>query len=213
MESQLALRSSLRLLGMALMLSVVPSIGVAKDKAPSDLSGTWKLNEEKSESLQEKLEQMGPPPMMGGGPMGGGPPMGGGMGPPRGGRGGRGPEGEMDPMRDPIMGTLAHPPMLMVIEQSDAKLVVSERGRTLRTLLLRDEGSDRDDRGLEQMRAEWKKGRIEAKGESSDGRKLRESYRLSKDGQSLTVVTAGQGPGGRFIELEKVYDRSKGESE
>ena len=86
------------MLGIALMLSAVPSIAMARAKAPPDISGTWKLDIDNSESLQAKLERMQPEmpgggPMMGGGPMAGGPmggmpDMGGGMDGPPGGRGG-----------------------------------------------------------------------------------------------------------------------------
>lgn len=204
----------LTLIGIALLLSVVPSVSAARDKAPPVLSGTWKLNEQKSESLQDEMDKDGPPHMMGGGPMMGGGMggMGGGMGgPPPGMHGGPGAEGESDPMRDPVMAALARPPLMMVIEQSDASVVVSERGRTLRTILLHHEEPDPDAHAFAQMQGHWKGDRLEGKGESADGRKLVETYRLSKDKQSLTVVVKGQGPGGRSIELERVYDRAQGE--
>ena len=116
-------------------------------------------------------------------------------------------------MRDPIMATMARPPMMMTIEQSESEVLISVRGRIIRTLWLGNEQSDKDLEGPEHMRARWKGERLEAHGESAQGRKLQETYRLSKDGTSLIVIAKGDGPGGRSIELERVYDRYEGEPE
>src|SRR2546422_54842 len=74
--------------GMVSLLALGRGTAHAKEsETPPDLSGTWRLNESKSETLQQKMEQMrsrGPR-------MGGGPGMGGGMG---GGRHGGGSGGE-----------------------------------------------------------------------------------------------------------------------
>lgn len=217
----------------AIMLLTVPSIGSAKDKAPPpDLSGSWSLNVEKSESLQEKMESVrsrmmgggggmgGPPGGMGGGPggMGGGP---GGMGGPPPGMGGGGHGGpppedmegggpggprEFDPSKDPIMAELAHAPLFMKVQQSELKVIVGDGEQTLRTLWFL-EGSE-NVRGLENLRAKWKDGRLEASGQSN-GRELRETYKLSKDKESLTVTVKGEGPNGQSIELKRVYDRHR----
>src|SRR2546422_2803491 len=197
--------------GMVSLLALGRGTAHAKEsETPPDLSGTWRLNESKSETLQQKMEQMrsrGPR-------MGGGPGMGGGMGGGRhgGGSGGEGwhggpngpggPEGPGGPgesgergapggpgARNPAMRFLAHPPLLMQVEQSDSAVFLSERDTTLMTLLLMENGEQQDSaEGPATLNAHWKGRRLEAEGPGPRGGKVRETYDLGKDGKQLTLT-------------------------
>src|SRR5437867_3994357 len=210
--------------GMVSLLTLGRGTAHAKESETApDLSGTWSLNESKSETLQQKMEQMrshGPR-------MGGGPGMGGGMG---GGRHGGpnatgGPEGPGGPGesgerggpggpggRNPAMRFLARPPLVMQVEQSDSAVFLSERDTTLMTLLLKENGEPQDSaEGPATLNAHWKGRRLEAEGQGPRGGKLSESYELGKDGKQLIVTGRVERPYGPAVELKLVYDRHEGD--
>lgn len=215
-------------------------VRAAEEKAP-DLTGLWKLDTAKSETLQKKMEELrgsggGPP---GGGPGGGGPPGGGfgggpgGGGPPPGGMGmGRGgdmggppsdagSEGESSEggrrrgpggADDPVMRSLARPPMMLLIEDADTALVLSERDRTLETLSLVKGAKPDTTRGSYTLAAQWKGKKLQADGQTARGGKVRETYELSADGTTLTVTTKVEmREGMAALELKRVYQRYEGE--
>jgi len=218
--------------GMVSLLTLGRGTAHAKEsETPPDLSGTWSLNESKSQTLQQKMEQMrsrGPR-------MGGGPGMGGGMGGGRhGGWGGgegwhggpNGPGGAEGPGtpgesgergrpggpggRNPAMRFLAHPPLLMQVEQNDSAVFLSERDTTLMTLLLNGEPQGSAE-GPATLNAHWKGRRLEAEGQGPRGGKLSESYELGKDGKQLIVTGRVERPYGPAVELKLVYDRHEGD--
>jgi len=102
------------------------------------------------------------------------------------------------------MAALADPPVLMNIEQRENEVILSQEGRTLRSLSFQEEGGVKPT--LERMRARWKGKRLEAEGASEDGHKLKETYTLSDDGRTLSVVSRVESPRGN-LELRRVYDR------
>jgi hypothetical protein len=206
-------------------------VAMAAESAPPHLAGIWKLDTTQSETLQQKMEEMrgsgGRP--SGGGPGGGGP--GGGMGgsPPGGGgrgmRGGSGgptsgamPDGESfggarpGEADDPVMNSLARPPLTMLIEDVDTALVLSERGRTLKQLALKAGAKADTTRGSVTLVAKWKGKRLQADGVTRRGGKVRETYELAQDGRQLIVVTRVEMREGMpALELKRVYQRYEGD--
>jgi len=166
--------------GMVSLLTLGRGTAHAKEsETPPDLSGTWSLNESKSETLQQKMEQMrSHGPRMGGGPgMGGGRHGGWGGGRHGGPNATGGPEGPAGPGesgerggpggpggRNPAMRFLAHPPLLMQVEQNDSAVFLSERDTTLMTLLLNGEPQGSAE-GPATLNAHWKGRRREAEGQ------------------------------------------------
>ena len=209
-----------------------------KEKVPS-FQGTWKLDESKSESLRAKMDEMrksggmgGPP----GGGMGGGPPMGGGMGggmgghhggPPGGGMG-VGPEGEDGATgttgdtvrphgaRNPAMRALAEPPLLMSLDQTADAIDFSNGSRRIELIQLGEPKAEQpaapaENDGVLRMAGKWKGDRLIAETSNERG-KLRETYELSKDGNTLLVTVRLEPASGRPpIELKRVYERYEGE--
>jgi len=200
------------LLGLGLGLDAT----AADDKKHDvDLSGEWQLNEELSDDPREKMQEM--MSKRGGGRGGGrGDPSGGGA---RGGRqgersggGGRGmgEEGQRrgGPFGDPeavkSLSIEYDAPALTVIDGAERARIVYTDGRKVN----RDYGEGR----LVEVKARWKKGvlQIDRKGERGT---QRERYRLSEDGQRLTVEASIQmGPMGK-IEIQRVYDRVEASTE
>ncbi len=156
----------------------------------------------------------GPPPDgggMGGPPEGGGPggpggPQGEGMGP----GGGAGMSGALpDPDHDPVLAILAHPPLEMTLEQDEGAVTLREHGAVSQTLVLAADLTARTggDAGLV-LAAHWQGERLQVQGRVARGAKLRETYRLSVDRQSLVVTSrlTSTGPLGT-IELTRLYHR------
>ncbi len=209
-------------------------------RAPNALDGVWKLNEAQSESFQKKMAELrgdsggGPGEGRGGGrgmrggeggmggrPEGGWGGHGGhggggeGRGPGREGGGpggdGGGPEGAGGD-RTPRLNLLARPPLMLVVEQSDSAVVLSERGDLLETLVIAGAVDTVAPSGPPRVAARWAGKRLEAEGAGPRGGKLRQTYQLSADGNQLTVVVRAEGVNGRPpIELKRVYDRYQGD--
>ena len=177
-------------------------------KEDVDLSGNWQLNEELSDDPREKMQEM--MSKRGGGRGGGGGQSGGGMsGGRQGGRsGGGGPgmgeEGQRrgGPFGDPeafkSLSIEYDASVLTVVDGADRARILYTDGRKVN----RDYGEGR----LVEVKARWKKGvpQIDRKGERGS---QRERYKLSEDGQRLTVEASVQmGQMGK-IEFQRVYDR------
>lgn len=226
---------------LALMTTLAAGAARAAEEKTPDLTGMWRLDTAKSESLQKKMEAMrasgggaggGPGGGPGGGGFGGGP---GGGGPPPGGMGGGrgrggsmgeppsddGPEGESSEggrrrgpggADDPVMRSLARPPMMLLIEDADTALVLSERDRTLATLSLVKGAKPDTTGGAYTLAAQWKGGRLQADGQTKRGGKVRETYEVSEDGNTLTIATRVEMREGMpALELKRVYRRYEGE--
>ncbi len=167
----------------------------------------------------------------GGGGMGGGGGFGGGggMGGRHRGGGGEGAGGDSGPgdaaqtqgggnADTPRSNPLTRPPLMMVVEQSDTAVVLSERGNVVETLTLgapradaKDAAAPQGGPGPMQLAAEWKGQRLEAEGAGMRGGKLHQTYELSKDGKQLIVITRMEPANRPAIELKRVYDRYEGD--
>lgn len=111
------------------------------------------------------------------------------------------------------MHDLARPPLMMLIEQSDSTVVLSERGETLRVMALGDPvivGAAIEP-DAPHVGAKWHGQTLIAEHTGPRG-KLTQSFELSKDSKSLTIVTRFEGSNGRPpIELKRVYDKYNGD--
>lgn len=215
-------------LGVACGLWIAPAAAGEPDSSThAQLTGAWKYNEKHSDNLQKKMEAL-----RGGGPggersgrggprMGGG--MGGGMGGPGGGRGriggdtppgSDGESGAAGP-RGPRMPFMGRPPMDLVIETTDAAVVLSERGLPIQTLAWKGEASaaaSTGDADAPTLPAKWSGRQLVAETSNSRGGKTLETLELSPDGKVLTITLHLEGGERRpAMDLKRVYDRNDGE--
>ena len=201
------------LLGLGLGLDAA----AADDKQSDvDFSGEWRLNEELSDDPREKMQEMMSARRSGrGGGRGG--QTGGGCGRRGGGSGADGPGGggmsedgqrRRSPFGDPE--AVRH----LSIEYDAPRLTIidaAERGRVLYTdgrKVNRDYGEGR----LVEVKARWKKGVLEVERKGERGTQ-RERYRLSEDGQRLTIESRIEMGRMGKIEIERVYDRAEASPE
>jgi len=185
-----------------------------------DLSGTWVLNADLSDSplkvIQEKMEEMrgrggkgtpqGPPP---GGGRGGGWPGGGAPG----GHGGEGdgfsgsPRGgeEMQKMQARLEQT--RPPYKIVITQNDDSITMMPAG--LDTLAFVPDGEKRKhktSRGEIEIKAKWENLALVLETKGPEGNQIQRLYRINDDGR-LEIVTELELPrGGEKVEIVRRYD-------
>jgi hypothetical protein len=152
----------------------------------------------------------------GGGDDGGAPPADGAADAGDAGGGGGGAPGDTSGHHRPPnsdMHDLARPPLMMLIEQSDSTVVLSERGQTLRVMALGDPvivGAAIEP-DAPHVGAKWHGSTLIAEHTGPRG-KLTQSFELNKDGTSLTIVTRFEGSNGRPpIELKRVYDKYNGD--
>jgi len=193
--------------------------------APPVLAGVWKLDLEKSDSAQKKMEETrraggrGAWGGRGGGMRGG---MGGGMGGRRGGGGrprgpGSGPPEDeaQGAARGPEMRLMMRPPVSMLIEQSDSTVVLFEQGLPLEVLVL---GLPQDRAGTVEpetmhIPASWSGRRLLAIREDERGGRASQELTLSPDGKSLTVILRREPreDGMPPLEIKREYAREDAE--
>ena len=212
------------LLGLGLGLDAE----AADDKRDDvDFSGEWQLNEELSDDPREKMQEMmskrrsgrggGGGSQRGGGGGGqrsgdgrGGGRQGGGSGTGGPGGGGLGEDGQRrggpfgDPEAAKSLSIAYDAPRLTIIDAAERGRVLYTDGRKVN----RDYGEGR----LVEVKARWKKGVLEVERKGERGSQ-RERYRLSEDGQRLTLESRIEmGRMGKF-EIERVYDRAEASAE
>jgi len=196
------------------LLTVVAGTAFAKSKAHDPttlLDGSWQMDLEHSESLQERLRAAGPPAEMGGG----GYPGFGGMS--FGGMGGMPvappPTAEERSayaarvLRDPTLVALAHPPLELQIEDANGLIVLRSRGETLKTLRL---PQARNTIVLQNpvLEAEWRRDKLEARGIGPRRGRVIETYELVEHDQTLVITTKIENAEGiPNFDVERVYRR------
>ena len=178
----------------------------AKTAVPApDLSGTWRLDKERSDDAREKMrEQMerrggGRGPGMSG-PGTGGPGMGGGgrMAPPGMGDGGD-PAEAMKPILDPAEE--------LSVYQGQPDIVIDEKYARRRTLHA-DGRKYKADNGASEITTEWKEGALVVETRGFRGQKTTETWELSTTGKRLTATTKVENGLGGKVTIKRVYDRS-----
>jgi hypothetical protein len=147
--------------------------------------------------------------MRGGGPEGAGASGGdAGDGTQDGMRGGR------DSTRSAEMREMAQPPLMLLIEQNDSTVVLSERAQTIKVLVLGDmvtQGTAVEPQAPHYS-AKWQGSELVAEHTGARGGKLTQTFDLGKDGKTLTIVTKRESQGGRPpLELKRVYDKYEGD--
>ena len=180
-----------------------PARAAEQESAASPtLAGAWKLDIDKSDNAQEKMQAMRD--SGGRGPRGGG--MGGGFGGGGGGgmRGGvwsggrsRGGPGEgpddsaaRDRQRGPEMRLITKPPSSMLIEQTDSTVVLFEQGLPIEVLVV---GPPQDKAGTvdpeaPHITASWSGSRLLTLREDERGGRATQQFALSADGKSFTLT-------------------------
>jgi hypothetical protein len=213
-------RSRTAVAGLCLAALTSLATVVAADKAPSsvpDLSGTWQLNEDLSQTPQQAMRQSaeGVPPgggrgggmgRRGGGGRGGGFPGGGGGGfrsggapPEDGGRGGfEGPEKTMTIAWAAPQLTITYPSGRQRILYTDGRKAKEERpnGKTATT------------------QASWTEtGSLKVVTEGDEGRKRTEIYEITNDHRRLFILIGMEGRGPKPIQFRRAYDRAEEKKE
>ena len=180
-------------------------------RMPPDLSGTWKINED----LSQRLQQSGPsgeerPPGGWSGRRGGR--GGGGMGRRGGGGGGfpaggaGGPEGAPPEGGTGFAGAVG----AMTIAWAAPQLTVTYPGDRKRVLYTdnRKVQEQRPDGGKIKTQAHWTDaGSLEVVTKMDDGTTRTEIFELSNDGHRLFVIVGIEGRGPRPRQVRRVYDK------
>jgi hypothetical protein len=198
--------------GAALAMVLAVAGTSAADDTP-DLSGRWKLNDERSDDARKKMQEakegagrgkggigglgpLGPGPR-GGGPMGGGP-MG---GRPLGGRP-RLPDDATrttGPTRE-----LTDPPKMLVITQAAGEVTFDNGDETV--LRLRPDGRKvKRNGGAVELKGRWKDGELVVEAEREEGPKTVTTYRVTSDRQELQVTTRILGQVDELV-IRRIYD-------
>jgi len=184
-------------------LLLLPHTGLGTGRG--DLSGTWKLDRERSDDPAQKLRE-------GGGPSRGS----GGGGGSRGRRGGGGfgghhgrPTGESgenggtdfseDPRAFDLLSIVHHDPELKITDGLGREHVLYTDGRKI---------EEERSAGTMKIRAKWKDGRVVVATTPEHGAKITETYAVTADGSSMTVTTKIEGRG-RELEFRRVYEPAK----
>ncbi|HEX9304171.1 MAG TPA: hypothetical protein VGA31_06945 [Thermoanaerobaculia bacterium] len=186
---------------IAATLLSFPQTGLAV--GPGDLSGTWKLDRDRSDDPAEKLREGGGSSRRGSGGGGGfrGRRGGGGFG----GHHGRSTdEGEQNGGTDFLQDSRAFD--LLSIVHRDPELRITD-GLGREHVLYTDGRRVDEERssGTTKIRAKWKDGRVVVATTPEHGAKITETYAGTADGSSLTVTTRVEGRG-REIEFRRVYN-------
>jgi hypothetical protein len=173
---------------------------------PGDLSGTWKLDRERSDDPAQKLREGRDPSRRGSGGGGGfrGRRGGGGFG---GHHGRPTDEGEENGGTDFFEDSRAFD--LLAIVHRDPELRITD-GLGREHVLYTDGRRVDEERssGTTKIRAKWKDGRVVVATTPEHGAKITETYAVTADGFSLTVTTRVEGRG-RELEFRRVYDAAK----
>ncbi|HEX9287758.1 MAG TPA: hypothetical protein VF999_10885 [Thermoanaerobaculia bacterium] len=170
-----------------------------------DLSGTWKLDRERSDDPAQKFREGGGSTRRG---FGGGGGFRGGRGGGFGGRHGRPTdEGEAKGGSDLFEGGRAFD--LLTIVHRDPELRITD-GIGREHVLYTDGRKIEEERsaGTTKIRARWKEGRVVVATTPEHGPKITETYAVAADGSSLTVTTRIEGRE-REIEFRRVYEAAR----
>ncbi len=189
---------------IAAALLFFPLAGLAI--GPGDLSGTWKLDRERSDDPAQKVREGGGSSRRGSGGGGGfrGRRGGGGFG----GHHGR-PTDEGEENGGTDFGEDSRAFDLLAIVHRDPQLRITD-GLGREHVLYTDGRRVDEERsaGTTKIRAKWKDGRVVVATTPEHGAKITETYAVAADGSSLTVTTRVEGRG-REIEFRRVYDAVK----
>jgi hypothetical protein len=183
-----------------------------QDKAPPDLSGIWKLNEDLSQTPQQGMRESRP---QGGVPGGGRGGRGGGMG-RRGGGGGAGgrggageagrpggpggPEGEAYDEQDGVLTITWAAPQITVEYPNNRKRVYFTDGRKIK--------EDLPGGKTVKTRASWTDGgSLEVVTKLDNGMTRTEIFEISNDGRRLFVIIGLEGRGPEPVKFHRVYDK------
>ena len=167
--------------------------------AEFDLSGTWKLNEEKSDRMERPEPGRGTGGGMRGGRSGG---RGGSGGPPSGARGmrGGGPEGGRAMRSD-----------ILILSQTEGALIFKQEDGRERTIFT--SGEPQTTVGFHgedvEVTATWKESQLVIERSGGDDRHgMTETYAISGDGRTLTVTRSMSRRNGER-DFKQVYDRAE----
>ena len=177
-----------------------------QDKAPPDLSGIWKINEDLSQTPQQGMRESRPQGGVMGGGRGG---RGGGMGRRGGGRGGTGeaprpdatggPEAT-DDEQDGVMTITWAAPQITVEYPNNRKRVYFTDGRKVK--------EDLPGGKTAKVRASWTDaGSLEVVTKLDNGMTRTEIFEISNDGRRLFVIIGLEGRGPEPIKYHRVYDK------
>jgi hypothetical protein len=183
----------------ALAVSANPAEAASEREKP-DFSGIWQLNQDDSDDPREKLQEMR---SRRGGPGSGGPGMPGpGMGRPGMGGPGTGPSGEGSGGPRMMRGLER-----LEIQHQDPKLLIIYADDRDRTIYTDGRKVNRDsERGLVEVQAKWRKGKLVVERKPERGPKLKETYELSSSGDRLYVTSEIDGGRMGSMELRRAYD-------
>jgi len=209
----------------------VPRVaGAASDSsAPAYFGGTWRLNEQMSDSPQKILTEVrnngwhgaaggwngGMGGMGGGGGYGGGHHHGGegeGGGRPPGDAEGEG-RGGGDSTRAPALNDVTRPPMTILVEKTDSTIVLSERARAHEVLTFGDPTitGAAIEPDVPHAHAKWRGHTLVSERAGPRG-KITRTFELTKDGKQLIITTHREGSDGRPpLDFKRVYDHYTGD--
>lgn len=177
-----------------------------QDKAPPDLSGVWKINEDLSQTPQQGMRESRPQGGFMGGGRGG---RGGGMGRRGGGRSGAseaprpdaavGPDAANDD-QDGLMTITWAAPQITVEYPNNRKRVYFTDGRKVK--------EDLPGGKTAKVRASWTDGgSLEVVTKLDNGMTRTEIFEISNDGRRLFVIIGLEGRGPEPIKYHRVYDK------
>jgi hypothetical protein len=178
---------------------LLPHAGLAI--GPGDLSGTWKLDRERSEDPAQKLREGRGPSRRGSGGGGfRGRRDGGGFGGHHGrptdeGEGNGGTDFFQDSRAFDLLAIVHRDPELRITDGLGREHVLYTDGRRV---------DEERSSGTTKIRAKWKDGRVVVATTPEHGAKITETYAVTADGSSLTVTTRVEGRG-RELEFRRVY--------
>ena len=192
------------------LAAVVPAAAEGDSKQEeTDFSGTWVLEEERSETPRSGRSGMSGGFGGRGAGHGGGFGGSGGRGGSAGGRGGRGGgagmgSGGSGGRGGSSEGRSMRPPNRMTIEQSEVALRISGEDERARTVVL--DGRELTDET--QSRGRWKKGKLIVVRQGRRG-EIRQTMQLIDEGETLRITASMGGTGGRSREVKSVYFRER----
>lgn len=188
-----------------------PAAVLARNAAPStpSFAGEWRLDTSRSDDPRKKFEEAmadaprpgGPGGESRGGRPGGGPPPGGGRGRPDGERAsGETRDGAAPQSADRI-------PESFVLEQTADTIAIVDRGLCVRRIVVSAQPvAARDERGIEQSRAQWKQDVLRVETRGPRGEKVIEAWKRIDEGHALrrtsTIVLPGSAG---TVEVNRIY--------
>ena len=208
------------------LAALAPRLATAKGEAPAlNLAGTWRFNPEQSDDMREKMREAGGGRFGGRGGPGGRGPGGGGMGGGfgggrRGGGGGRGPGGRGpggdgpgggEPGGEGRRGGMMRPATELTITQPTGQVHITEKDGRDRQLAV-DGKSHKSENGMEETKAHWSEDGLVVESKRDNGRKSKETMRLSADGTQLMVALELDTPFGSAVKVRRVYDRAEADA-